>query len=101
MNTERIESDRPLKKTKLNGSDPTANPYLAHMNDYDKSYQNNGTNYSKSSSGLSHFQRHQTTVKDASKAEDGPLNPFNNKPLSQKYFDILHKRRDLPVHAQR
>ena len=37
----------------------------------------------------------------AKKAEDGPSNPFNGQPLSQKYFSILKTRRNLPVHVQR
>ncbi|KAA8917721.1 hypothetical protein TRICI_000160 [Trichomonascus ciferrii] len=45
--------------------------------------------------------RHATTAKQAGELEDGPLNPFNEKPLSDKYFKILKTRRDLPVHAQR
>lgn len=27
----------------------------------------------------------------------GELNPFNDKPFSQKYFEILKERRNLPV----
>jgi pre-mRNA-splicing factor ATP-dependent RNA helicase DHX15/PRP43 len=47
------------------------------------------------------MRRHQTTAKEANAAEDGPLNPFTGKNLSNNYFGILKKRRDLPVHQQR
>ncbi|KAF9639229.1 Helicase [Lasiodiplodia theobromae] len=75
--------------------DPKANPYLAHM--YEDSYSNGAAN----GSGLSNLVRHKTTAKDAEQAENGPNNPFTGQPLSQKYFNILKTRRDLPVHAQR
>ena len=45
--------------------------------------------------------RHATTAAMAEKAEDGPTNPFNGQPLSNKYFSILKTRRNLPVHVQR
>ncbi|ODQ65947.1 P-loop containing nucleoside triphosphate hydrolase protein [Nadsonia fulvescens var. elongata DSM 6958] len=47
------------------------------------------------------FERHATTVADATRAEDGPMNPFSGLKYGQKYFSILKTRRDLPVHAQR
>lgn len=46
-------------------------------------------------------ERHNTTAHLAEKLEDGPQNPFTGEKFSQKYFDILKTRRDLPVHAQR
>ncbi|KAF8444238.1 P-loop containing nucleoside triphosphate hydrolase protein [Terfezia claveryi] len=61
----------------------------------------NGNGGNRGSSIMKGFIRHQTTAKMAHVAEDGPLNPFNEKPLSQKYFDILKLRRNLPVHLQR
>ncbi|KAJ3395078.1 DEAH-box ATP-dependent RNA helicase prp43 [Lobulomyces angularis] len=42
-----------------------------------------------------------TTSKDAELAEDGPTNSYNGQPYSQKYKDILVKRKQLPVHKQR
>lgn len=48
---------------------------------------------------LSH--RYKTTAAMALHLEKGPNNPFNHKPFSSKYFDILKLRKDLPVHAQR
>lgn len=74
--------------------DPRANPYLAHM------YEGTNSN-SKSNAALAKFKRHQTTASLAKEAEDGPNNLFSGRPLSQKYFNILKVRRDLPVHAQR
>ena len=56
--------------------------------------QSNGT-------GLKSFNRHATTAAQAIAAEDGPSNPFTGKKLSERYFDILKTRRNLPVHAQR
>ena len=100
------------QKSKKKEIDPTANPYLAHMYEESKtSYQDNSRdNYGKNAgftngyldgSSSSRLPRHRTTAAMASKAEDGPTNPFNGRPLSQKYFSILKTRRNLPVHAQR
>lgn len=50
---------------------------------------------------LKDFKRRGTTAMQATKAEDGPENPFTLRPLSRNYFDLLKKRRDLPIHAQR
>lgn len=46
-------------------------------------------------------QRNKTTADMAQRLESGELNPFTGSEFSQKYFDILKVRRDLPVHAQR
>jgi hypothetical protein len=89
------ESRAKRQKTEI---DPADNPYLAHMNHRES---NGGRSYGASSGLLSHFQRHASTTQQASKAEDGPSNPFNGNNLSDRYFSILKTRRDLPVHAQR
>lgn len=60
------------------------------------------------------LERHRSTVAQARKTEvrtrglvavlkrqDGPNNFLNGQPLSAGYFNILQKRRELPVHAQR
>ncbi|CEP21485.1 K12820 pre-mRNA-splicing factor ATP-dependent RNA helicase DHX15/PRP43 [Cyberlindnera jadinii] len=47
------------------------------------------------------FIAHDTTAEQAERLEDGKVNPFTGNEFSQKYFDILKVRRDLPVHAQR
>ncbi|KAF1989329.1 P-loop containing nucleoside triphosphate hydrolase protein [Aulographum hederae CBS 113979] len=86
--------------------DPKTNPYLAHR--YDGAGDNSGGGYmprqpktANSSTALSNFTMHNTTADQARKAEDGPGNPFTGKPLSQRYFNILKTRRNLPVHQQR
>ena len=89
-----------------------ANPYLAHMYDNNESDgvgldNGNYTNgYKHKSNGrgggsLASFKKHSSTAKQATKAEDGPENPFKGGELSQRYFGILETRRNLPVHAQR
>lgn len=47
------------------------------------------------------FIPHKTTAKQAEKLESADVNPFTGYEFSQKYFDILKIRRDLPVHSQR
>jgi hypothetical protein len=72
------------------------NPYLAHR------LPDQGYLPQVAAKGpLRDFKKRQTTAKQAEKAEAGPDNPFTLRPLSKTYFDILKKRRDLPVHAQR
>ncbi|KAH8601438.1 P-loop containing nucleoside triphosphate hydrolase protein [Bisporella sp. PMI_857] len=88
--------------TPTDSANDLKNPYLAHMypdERYGNGYLQNG--YGASSSSLEKFKRHATTAEQAHAAEDGPDNPFNGKPLSKKYFNILKTRRDLPVHKQR
>ena len=120
----------PAKRQKLSSSfttaNPRSNPYLAHMYQDEDSDSGSGGGVSlgnlsgnghgavkpanrldgsssdlSSVSDLANFPRHATTSRMAMKAEDGPMNPFNGKPLSKRYFDILKVRRDLPVHQQR
>ncbi|KAI9885695.1 MAG: exosome non-catalytic core subunit rrp46 [Watsoniomyces obsoletus] len=109
------QEDSRAKRVKMSSTsspkdmDPKKNPYLAHMYEDDSSskpsteepytgfnvYGSSGTNI------LEGMLRHQTTAAQATKVEDGPDNPFNGKPLSTRYFNILKTRRDLPVHLQR
>lgn len=111
------KDNRPSKRMKragTNGQSLTedadrSNPYLAHM------YENESEDFKQGSGGrsggkrkrdgvvgsLTSYPRHETTAAMAKIAEDGPLNPFTDRPLSKQYFAILEKRRDLPVHAQR
>jgi len=108
MSDRRSDVDNGRSKRQKVEADPSANPYLAHMNfdngndgdgdDYNRGYSNGG---GTNGDGLAHLTRHQTTSAQAAQAEDGPSNPFNGKPLSDKYFRILKTRRNLPVHAQR
>ncbi|KAF2463402.1 P-loop containing nucleoside triphosphate hydrolase protein [Lindgomyces ingoldianus] len=84
-------------KVEQNGyskTDPANNPYLAHWADDPHTPESQAHR-------LYSFQRHATTAKAARAAEDGPINPFTGRTLTGKYMSILHKRRDLPVHAQR
>ena len=103
-----MADDARVKRQKTGHMDPAFNPYLAHWDDQNAGASLNGGNtYSNggNSNGdaavLQSFPRHKTTSKMASSAEDGPQNPFNQNPLSQRYFSILKTRRGLPVHAQR
>jgi pre-mRNA-splicing factor ATP-dependent RNA helicase DHX15/PRP43 len=94
------------KRQKMSGANlnPRQNPYLAHH------YENEGSNGNNSYGGgaqgdwkspLKSWTRHATTADGASKAEDGPQNPFTGRNFSKRYLDILRTRRNLPVHAQR
>ena len=90
------------KKVKKEEQPEKYNPYLAHM------YEGNGdmTNGFKSNepspdSPFAGMKRRDTTAKQAAKIEDLDSNPFTAKPHSQKYFQILQTRRDLPVSKQR
>lgn len=73
------------------------NPYLAHLNEDGHGNGSNGD----FESPLDAFERHKTTAVQAAQAEDSELNPWTGQPHSQRYFDILKVRRDLPVHKQR
>jgi len=100
-------SEPPLRRkaqplvTKNDPDDPLLaaynNPYLAHMLP-DEGYS---PNVQASRGPLRDFVKRNTTAAQAAKAEDGPENPFTLRPLSHNYFNILQKRRELPVHAQR
>lgn len=82
--------------------DPSENPYLAHMyNGFDQQGSSSSRGSGAPDTILSSFKRYQTTVADATKAENGPENPFTGRPLSNNYFKILETRRNLPVHQQR
>lgn len=50
---------------------------------------------------LAKLDRRQTTAEQASVLEDGQLNPWTQRPHSDKYFKILKQRRGLPVCQQR
>jgi pre-mRNA-splicing factor ATP-dependent RNA helicase DHX15/PRP43 len=87
------------KAKKEGGNDEKYNPYLAHM--YDNGDSNGHGEEPSPDSPLAGMKRQQTTAQQASKAEDSESNPFTGRPHSQKYFQILQSRRDLPVHKQR
>jgi pre-mRNA-splicing factor ATP-dependent RNA helicase DHX15/PRP43 len=94
------ESEYPSKRSKSE-MDPSQNPYLAHMYEEDIGSAGRLGKGGNTGSILNTFRRHQTTTKQANKAEDGPLNPFNGNELSNQYFKILKTRRNLPIHQQR
>lgn len=95
------DSEEPSRKKvkKMDGENGEKyNPYLAHM--YDGEENGNGTEPSPNSP-LAGMKRQHTTAAQAAKAEDNDSNPFTGRPHSQKYFQILEGRRNLPVHKQR
>ncbi|KAJ2972430.1 hypothetical protein NQ176_g7166 [Zarea fungicola] len=81
--------------------DDKHNPYLAHMYENGGNDGENGADEAPAHSPLAGMRRRATTAKQAEKAEDLDVNPFTGRPHSQKYFQILQGRRDLPVHKQR
>jgi len=100
------------KPAKAEPSETKYNPYLAHMdeqkddtlgygNGYGHGFKSSRMNGMSTGTTIGHFPHHETTAAMAKKAEDGPNNPYNGKPLSKQYFNILKTRRNLPVHAQR
>jgi pre-mRNA-splicing factor ATP-dependent RNA helicase DHX15/PRP43 len=101
------ESSRSRVNKRQKVSDDRENPYLAHMYSDEQGVKlgdgaSNGYSNGDGGHGSSvKLQRHHTTAQDAKKVEDGPLNYFTGKKLSDRYFGILKTRRDLPVHAQR
>ncbi|CAJ0889778.1 20971_t:CDS:2 [Entrophospora sp. SA101] len=52
-------------------------------------------------SGFDGFLPGRTTATQAIKVEEGEINPFNGKPYSKRYRQLLENRRKLPVHQQR
>ncbi|CEJ79932.1 Putative Pre-mRNA-splicing factor [[Torrubiella] hemipterigena] len=92
--TKRVSADaEDSSRKKMKKTDPDYNPYLAHT------YENGDDG--DVSSAFDGMKPRETTAKQASKIEDSETNPFTGKPHSQQYFQILEKRRDLPVHKQR
>lgn len=76
--------------------DEKYNPYLAHM------YEDESSNGAPSAnSAFAGMTIRQTTAKQAERVEDMDTNAFTGEPHSQKYFQILQTRRDLPVNKQR
>lgn len=101
------------RTAKAEPSETRYNPYLAHMDEQKDDTLGYGNGYghgvkssrmngmSTTGTTIGHFPHHQTTAAMAKMAEDGPNNPYNGKPLSKQYYNILKTRRSLPVHAQR
>ena len=98
---EREEPSR-KKAKKEDGQDGAGekyNPYLAHM--YQDADATAGNGELSPDSPFANFKRRRTTAVQASKVEDLSTNAFTGKEHTQKYFQILQTRRDLPVHKQR
>lgn len=90
------------KRQKTSGAmNPRDNPYLAHHYDGENGNGPYGGAANGWQSPLKSWTRHETTAAAATKAEDGPQNPFTGRNFGKRYFDILRTRRNLPVHAQR
>ncbi|KAJ3289164.1 hypothetical protein HK104_007684 [Borealophlyctis nickersoniae] len=95
-----MPDERPKKKIKLKGSNSsssaapmeesaatppaTYNPYLAHLTPTRPAITPGSS-----------------TAAQAIALEDAPVNHFTGRPFTQRYRDILEKRRGLPVHKQR
>ncbi|KAF9581051.1 DEAH-box ATP-dependent RNA helicase prp43 [Lunasporangiospora selenospora] len=77
---------------------PKENPYLAHLPAEERLV---GGAASNESHPLASFVSGATTAEQAEKAEDGIVNPFTNKPFSDRYRKILQGRRKLPVNRHR
>ncbi|KAI8829128.1 P-loop containing nucleoside triphosphate hydrolase protein [Chytriomyces cf. hyalinus JEL632] len=84
MGKRKSDEDNDSRASKSKSSDDS-NPYLAHLN----------------VQKLPKMTPRKTTAEDAEKYEAAPTNLFNGRPFSQKYRDIMVKRRLLPVHKQR
>jgi pre-mRNA-splicing factor ATP-dependent RNA helicase DHX15/PRP43 len=80
-------------RKKVRKEDDKHNPYLAHMYNNDNSDAPSGA--------FAAMKRRETTAAQHTAVEDLDENPFTREPHSQKYFQILETRRNLPVHKQR
>jgi len=87
---------------------PVENPYLAHLPPRERIVGGEAAaRKTGASSGLAanhplaSFVMGSTTAEQGEAAEEGPLNPFTNKPFSDKYRRILAGRRKLPVNKHR
>ncbi|EMR11150.1 pre-mRNA-splicing factor ATP-dependent RNA helicase PRP43 [Pneumocystis murina B123] len=76
------------------------NPYISNL-EKDMSQSKSCINSGNFNFLWTSFKKHRTTAEQAEKLENGPINPFNGASFSEKYFNILKKRRQLPVHSQR
>ncbi|KAJ3225657.1 DEAH-box ATP-dependent RNA helicase prp43, partial [Chytriomyces hyalinus] len=84
MGKRKSDEDNDSRASKSKSADES-NPYLAHLN----------------VQKLPKMTPRKTTAEDAEQYEAAPTNLFNGRPFSQKYRDIMVKRRLLPVHKQR
>ncbi|KAF9091707.1 DEAH-box ATP-dependent RNA helicase prp43 [Mortierella sp. AD031] len=98
------------KSSKSNSSKedaPKENPYLAHMPPSERLVGGAAASTGKNPFGLAanhplaNFVIGATTAEQGEAAEEGDINPFTNKPFSEKYRKILAGRRKLPVNKHR
>jgi pre-mRNA-splicing factor ATP-dependent RNA helicase DHX15/PRP43 len=82
----RRTEDKKRSSSPPSDDNPVNNPYLAHKQNH----------YAKLCGKVG-----KTTAALAEAVENGFENPFSAKPFSDKYKQILKKRKELPVHAQR
>lgn len=92
-----MSDERAVKKVKKSKKDADVEEVSAE----DETYTLDYTPLHPLSEQLAGFERNKTTTAQVEAAESGKINPFTGKEFSQKYFDILKVRRDLPVHSQR
>lgn len=92
-------SSRKKVKKEDEDEEPKYNPYLAHMKEENGFKSEEGA--IDASSPFAGFKQRATTAKQAEQVEDLDTNAFTGRPHSQKYFQILQSRRDLPVQKQR
>lgn len=99
------KSQKKSKTDKESGS-PKENPYLAHLPPNER-LVGGAVGAGKNPYGLApshplaNFVIGATTAEQGEAAEEGPINPFTNKPFSEKYRKILAGRRKLPVNKHR
>ncbi|GJD01566.1 helicase associated domain-containing protein [Colletotrichum higginsianum] len=87
------------KEEEADSEESKYNPYLAHMKEENGVKAEDGV--IDASSPFAGFKPRATTAKQAEKVEDLDTNAFTGRPHSQKYFQIMQSRRDLPVQKQR
>ncbi|KAG0308541.1 DEAH-box ATP-dependent RNA helicase prp43, partial [Dissophora globulifera] len=93
-------------KTGADADAPRENPYLAHLPPSERLVggavaSGKGSHGLPSNHPLANFVIGATTAEQGEAAEEGPTNPFTNKPFSDKYRKILAGRRKLPVNKHR
>ncbi|CAK7893829.1 pre-mRNA-splicing factor ATP-dependent RNA helicase Prp43p [[Candida] anglica] len=95
-------SDRPSKKLKMDSeAEKVAEAAEEHLKQHPHPVPTKQPYVAHDDGEFKDWIKHQTTAEQAQKLEDGPNNAFTGNKFSQKYFDILKVRRDLPVFAQR
>jgi len=96
------------KRSKSSKEDaPKENPYLAHLPPSERLVGGAAASSEKNPFGLAanhplaNFVIGATTAEQGEAAEEGDINPFTDKPFSDKYRKILAGRRKLPVNKHR